>query len=245
MRPTFGSLFAGIGGMDLGLERAGFECRWQVEIDPFCQKILTKHWPGVPKYGDIREVRGSELEPVDLIAGGFPCQDLSLAGTGGGIEAERSGLWSEYYRLVCEIRPRFVLVENVSALLIRGMGRVIGDLAEGGYDAEWDCLPCGYFSAPHFRERIFILAHSNKEHGKERVGIDANGTRQIFAGRDCESFPIWLQAANRFIGMDDGISRRFYKDRVGSIGNAVSPQVAEWIGKQLLKAISQEAACLS
>lgn len=89
---TFGSLFAGIGGMDLGLERAGMECRWQVEIDPFCLRVLGKHWPGVPKFGDIHEVTGEKLERVDLIAGGFPCQDVSEVGSRIGISGSQSGL---------------------------------------------------------------------------------------------------------------------------------------------------------
>ena len=99
----FGSLFAGIGGMDLGLERAGMECAWQVEIDPYCQKVLAKHWPDVQRFGDIKDCGAHNLEPVDLICGGFPCQDISLAGKGAGIEGERSGLWSEYHRIICEL----------------------------------------------------------------------------------------------------------------------------------------------
>src|SRR5215510_9060927 len=115
---TFGSLFAGIGGIDLGLERAGMECRWQVEIDPFCRQILAKHWPEVKRYDDIRKLAASDLEPVDLMAGGFPCQDLSQAGKRAGIEGTRSGLWFEFARLVRGLRPRYVLIENVPGLLV-------------------------------------------------------------------------------------------------------------------------------
>lgn len=154
---TFGSLFSGIGGMDLGLERAGMTCKWQVEIDPFCQKVLTKHWPEVPKYGDIREVSG--LPSVDLIAGGFPCQDVSRAGKQEGITGERSGLWSEFHRIICEIRPRFVLVENVPGLLDGGIATVLGDLAGIGYDAEWSCVSAAEVGAKHLRKRIFIVAY--------------------------------------------------------------------------------------
>jgi site-specific DNA-cytosine methylase len=123
---TFGSLFAGIGGMDLGLERAGLTCRWQVEIDPYCRKVLAKHWPDVPKLEDVRDAGAHNLQPVGLIAGGFPCQDISNAGKRAGIDGERSGLWSEYARIIRELRPRYVLVENVSALLARGFERVLG-----------------------------------------------------------------------------------------------------------------------
>lgn len=154
-----GSLFAGIGGFDLGLERAGFTTAWFCEQDEFCQQVLAKHWPDVPCYPDICELKGEDVEPVEILAGGFPCQDLSYAGRGAGIEGERSGLWSEYARLVGELRPRYVLVENVPALLTRGLGRVLGDLAALGYDAEWDCIPAAAFGAPHRRDRIWLVAY--------------------------------------------------------------------------------------
>ena len=157
---TFGSLFAGIGGLDLGLERAGMECQWQVEIDPFCRKVLAKHWPDVRRYEDVRTVGADELKPVDLVAGGFPCQDVSIAGKQAGIkEGTRSGLWSEYYRVICELRPRFVLVENVPGLLVDGLGRVLGDLAEAGYDAEWQVLSAADMGANQMRKRVFIVAY--------------------------------------------------------------------------------------
>src|SRR6476661_6834913 len=126
---TFGSLFAGIGGIDLGLERAGMRCAWQVEIDDYATRVLAKHWPDVTRFRDVRSVGAHNLTPVDLLAGGFPCQDISDAGKRAGIEGARSGLWSEFARLIGELRPRYVLVENVTALLRRGMGTVLGDLA--------------------------------------------------------------------------------------------------------------------
>lgn len=155
----FGSLFTGIGGLDLGLERAGMTCAWQVEINPFCQDVLRKHWPDVPKHWDIRELRGSDVEQVDCIAGGFPCQDVSQAGKRSeGIEGPRSGLWREFARLVREIRPRFVIVENVPGLASRGLGTVLGDLAACGFDAEWGVLSAKDCGAPHLRRRLFVLA---------------------------------------------------------------------------------------
>src|SRR5687768_17296922 len=136
----FGSLFSGIGGIDLGLERAGMQCVWQVEIDVFCRKVLTKHWPNVTTFNDVREVGKHNLEPVDLIAGGSACQDISEVGSRRGIDGPKSGLWREMCRIVCELRPQYVLVENVSGLLNRGIERVLGDLAAVGYDAEWSVL---------------------------------------------------------------------------------------------------------
>lgn len=169
-RPTVGSLFSGIGGIDLGLERAGFRIAAQVEIDDYCRRVLAKHWPGVPRFADIREVTGDDIGDVDLLAGGFPCQDISNAGKRAGIDGERSGLWGEFARLVREIRPRYVLVENVGALLGRGIDRVLGDLAALGYDAEWESLPAAAFGAPHLRWRVFLVAYPNGDRCNGRAG---------------------------------------------------------------------------
>jgi DNA (cytosine-5)-methyltransferase 1 len=158
-------LFSGIGGFSLGLERTGgFETVAFCEINPFCRKVLAKHWPKVRQYEDVRELTAERLSAdgivPDVICGGFPCQDISLAGFGAGIDGERSGLWSEYARLVGELRPKFVIVENVAALLGRGLGRVLGNLAALGFDAEWHCIPASAVGAPHRRDRIWIVAHT-------------------------------------------------------------------------------------
>jgi DNA (cytosine-5)-methyltransferase 1 len=158
MSLTIGSLFSGIGGLELGLERAGLgPVVWQVECDPFALQVLEKHWPDAERYQDVRSVC-AELAPVSVICGGFPCQDISNAGKREGIEGKRSGLWSEFARIVGVVRPRFVVVENVSALLGRGMGVVLGDLAALGYDATWDCIPAQAIGAPHRRDRLFVVA---------------------------------------------------------------------------------------
>lgn len=160
------SLFAGIGGFDLGLERTGgFETVAFCEIDPFCRRVLAKHWPEVKQYGDVRELTADRLRAdgivPDVICGGFPCQDISDAGAKVGIAGERSGLWAEYARLIGELRPAFVIVENVAALLSRGLGRVLGDLASIGYDAEWHCIPASAVGAPHRRDRLWIVSYPN------------------------------------------------------------------------------------
>jgi len=155
---TFGSLFAGIGGIDLGFERCGMQCKWQVEINDYAQKVLAKHWPKVHRERDIRECSVRNLDWVDVIAGGFPCQDISYAGLGAGLDGERSGLFFEAVRLVRELQPRAVVLENVAALLTRGLDRVLGTLAEIGYDAEWHCIPAAYVGAPHIRDRVFVIA---------------------------------------------------------------------------------------
>jgi DNA (cytosine-5)-methyltransferase 1 len=180
------SLFAGIGGFDLGLERTGgFETVAFCEIDPFCRRVLAKHWPKVPCYEDVRELTAERLRAdgivPDCIVGGFPCQDISCAGTGAGIEGERSGLWRDFARLIGELRPSFVVVENVSALLGRGLDIVLGDLASLGYDAEWHCIPAAALGASHRRDRIWILAHPQREQQRQDALLDG---RHAVLGRE-------------------------------------------------------------
>jgi len=244
---TFGSLFAGIGGMDLGLERAGMKCAWQVEIDPYCQRVLAKHWPDVPKHLDVREVGGHNLETVDLICGGFPCQDISVGGHREGINGERSGLWVEFARIIRELRPRFVIVENVGDLLVRGAGRVFGDLAALGMDAEWQSIPACALGLPQRRERLFIVAHT--------VGVGRQAHSGVLGAdpRRCELEKVgqlgWLSRIERgrgggvwpvpisgLHGVADGAARRLDAARLKPLGNAVVPQVAEFIGRRIMEA---------
>jgi DNA (cytosine-5)-methyltransferase 1 len=171
---THGSLFAGIGGMDLGLEWAGFETSWQVEINPFSNKILEKRWPNVQRFLDVKDVGKHNLKSVDLISGGFPCQDLSVAA--GGKERgllTRSGLWFEYARILRELQPRWCIVENVPNLKTKGADRVISDLEETGYSCWASVVGAEAFGAPFQRERVFILAHHNS-HGTKRLGEDVS-----------------------------------------------------------------------
>lgn len=235
MGMIFGSLFAGIGGIDLGLERAGMRCAWQVEIDDYAIQVLTKHWPDVPKFRDVRRVGAHNLPPVDLIAGGFPCQDISDAGKRIGITGERSGLWFEFARIVRELRPRYVLVENVAALLHRGIERVLGDLAACGYDAEWECIPAAAIGAPHIRDRVFILANTDQHNPNWRGGALQMGrlrnAQALARYRDTKRIE-W--ATEPAVGrMAYGVSNRV--DRLERLGNAVVPQVAEWIGRRIIE----------
>ena len=343
---TFGSLFAGIGGMDLGLERAGMECRWQVEIDPYATRVLARHWPDVRRHDDVRTFPpddGTDWQ-VDLIAGGFPCQDISYAGKGAGLSGERSGLWFEFARVVRTLRPRFLIVENVPALLTRGLDAVLGTLASLGYDAEWTCLPAAAVGAPHIRDRVFILAYSQCSRCETRGRCEGSqGKRWAESGACCQNRDLRLrddvpdaqrprleiggcfggdaraelqaaQRANRAggvcwgrdpaedpqsgmggmvarlsAGMDGGLSNEgehrettgsaymlsgvlvgdrpakrheamgwegLYVPRVASdiphrvdrlrgLGNAVVPQVAEWIGQRIIEAANQEQTCNS
>ena len=174
-------LFSGIGGFSLGLERAGMRTVAFCEIDPFCRAVLAKHWPGVPCHGDVT-TRVFEEGEADVVVGGFPCQDISFAGRGAGLSGTRSGLYRELMRAIRVVRPRYAIVENVAALLSRGLGTVLGDLAEGGYDAEWDCVPACAVGAPHERDRVWIVAHADSKRCGE-AGEFRHQPFQISAGR--------------------------------------------------------------
>ena len=165
MKPTVGSLFAGIGGFDLAFEREGYDVAWQVEIDSYCQRVLEKHWPDVPRYDDVRDCGLHNLEPVDVIAGGFPCTDISCAGKQAGLNGEQSSLWWQMHRIIGELRPRFAVVENVPNLFNRGFDRVCGSLAEIGYDAEWHVISAADVGAPHLRKRLWLVADADRAHG--------------------------------------------------------------------------------
>lgn len=238
---TFGSCFAGIGGMDLGLERAGMECKWQIENDPRCIRVLEKHWPHVKRYGDIATINGSDLERVDIIAGGFPCQDISqqgaVWGVRSGLEGERSGLWWQMRETVRMVRPRRVVVENVAAILANGMATVVASLSEIGYDSEWDCIPACAFRTPHQRDRMFLVAHDSQERREGRWSQPLRGISEIpwfkdvrgiedLRGRSDLPEPLVRRTGD---GLSIGL------DRLAGIGNAVVPQIAEWIGRRIIE----------
>jgi DNA (cytosine-5)-methyltransferase 1 len=239
------SLFAGIGGFDLGLERTGgFETVAFCEINPFCQRVLAKHWPGVPCYDDVSTLTGGQVGPVDVICGGFPCQDISVAGDGLGLAGERSGLWREYNRLIRELRPRVIIVENVSALLCRGLGDVLGDLAEGGYDAEWDCIPAAAIGAPHIRDRVWIVAYAREERAEGRWPSAFPRLAGVPWGENVRRAAVWagrpdLPASGLCRG-SDGIPARV--DRTGALGNAVHPDIPELIGRAILASLAIDQA---
>jgi DNA (cytosine-5)-methyltransferase 1 len=210
------------------------------EIEPYCRAVLRKHWPDVPCYTDIRELTAARLAAdgisVDLICGGFPCQDISLAGAGAGIAGERSGLWREYARLIREIRPRFVVVENVAALLGRGICDVLGDLAAVGYDAQWDCIPAAAVGALHFRDRVWIVAYPDSNSVRpQRIRTAAAGAwcEQQFARLVQDQIRVSLPTGSRS-GISDGVSGRM--GQLKGYGNAVVPQIPEIIGRAIMRA---------
>lgn len=228
------SLFSGIGAIDLGLQRAGLGPIAFSEIDPYASAVLAKRFPGVPNIGDITI---AEFPNADVVAAGFPCQDLSNAGKRAGLAGDRSGLWREVMRAVRVVRPRFVVLENVAALLRRGVDKVLGDLAADGYDAEWDCIPASHVGAPHNRDRWFALAYPERGERWTQPYLWPLGRM----GREQQSVPWdrdWQSALREFRGMDDGSAYRV--DRVDTIRNAVVPQIITEIGDALLQGIEAE-----
>lgn len=245
-------LFSGIGGFSLGLERAGgFETVAFCEIEPFCQKRLAVRFPGVPCYDDVRTLSAARLArdgigPIDVITGGFPCQDISIAGRKAGLEGARSGLWSEIVRLAGELRPRYLIVENVANLLSGPserpggwFGRVLGDLAELGLDAEWHNIPASALGAHFAGERVWIIASSPETGGLrwERCWPSALGEDQW--RRDEFERLVRLAIGNGVpagsLGrLSDGVPRRV--DHLHAYGNTVVPQIPELIGRAILEA---------
>lgn len=251
-------LFSGIGGFSLGLERTGgFETVAFCEIEDFPRRVLKKHWPKVPIYEDVTKLTGDILRrdgiSVDVITGGFPCQDISCAGKGAGIgEGTRSGLWSEIVRLISELRPSYVIVENVSRLLSGPsehpggwFGHILGDLAKCGYDAQWENIPAAALGAPHRRERVWVVAYTNEIGRINYRNVQDFDTTELSEIRlktpdknmaNHLSERLFFEGALPDYRKDDGISAAM--DRVGACGNAVVPQIPELLGHAILDSIS-------
>lgn len=260
-------LFSGIGGFSLGLERAGMQTVAFCEIETYCQKVLRRHWPHVPIYEDIRELTADTLQrdgiAVDVICGGFPCQDLSVAGAKAGLEGRRSGLWSEIVRLTRDIRPRYIIVENVTNLLNgpsvkpgEWFGRILGDLAALGYDAEWECIRADSVGVPQRRDRVWIVAytardgagpvlHQNAFYASSHpTGLDATCANEANTNNEsgrAGALPVLVNAMGPAVfngnggGIDDRVSLEL--DRYKALGNAVVPQIPEMIGRAIMEVV--------
>ena len=276
MSLTFGSLFAGIGGIDLGFERAGMVCKWQVEIDDYCNRVLERHWPDVRRYRDVKTVGKHNLEPVDVIVGGYPCQPHSVAGKRKGAADDRN-LWPEYLRIVEELRPTWVVGENVPGIVTTYLDTVLSDLEGAGYEIQTFNIPAVALDAQHRRERIFVVAYSSDGKRNARAKIPSSllsmpenrtvndnadgsnshvpnandirfkgrgtltskkGYKELETGqpeRLVEEPGYWRTIPEpRLRGVAHGVSNRV--DRLRGLGNAVVPQVAEFIGRAIVTA---------
>lgn len=264
-RPRVLDLFSGIGGFSLGLERAGMSTVAFCEIQGYPCRVLRRHWPGVPIFEDVRTLTKTRLGhhgiEVDVICGGFPCQNISNQNvrTRTGIEGAKSGLWSEYARLIRELRPRHAILENVSALRYRGLDKVLGDLAAIGYDAEWHCIGAAHIGAPHARDRLWVVAYPHggsqgfrpwaaaadvaqprdvgpalpekpgQQGGKVRGSRPARGENP---DAHHPAFGGTWPLEPDLPRVVDGVPHRL--DRCRALGNAVVPQIAELIGRAIM-----------
>ncbi len=242
------SLFSGIGGLELGLERAGMTTIGQVEINSYAIQVLERHWPHVPRHDDVRTTidwwQSEPRPPVHVICGGFPCTDISNAGGRIGITGPQSSLWKPMLDTIRHLRPRYVVIENVAALAVRGLDVVLADLAEIGFDAEWATLRASDFGAPHNRERLYIVAYPQ--------GVDGQSRDLLGEGRSRPpSFPVgglsglaaharrraateWLERQPDVARLAHGIPRQ--SQRLTALGNAVVPQAAQHIGQMIMEA---------
>lgn len=253
-------LFSGIGGFSLGLQRAGMQTVAFCEIDKYCQKVLRKHWPDVPIYDDVRQLKGEQIGTVDLICGGFPCQPFSIAGKKQGAADDRH-LWPEYFRLVQELRPAWVFGENVPGLINMGLDATLADLESEGYSTRTYVIPACAINAPHRRDRVWIVAHTNQQHRRgesqqpynksgetiwnESGGGGKNVAYTNSAGREEQRGGIanetkyktskcgsWWEIEPDVGRVANGIPSRV--DRLRALGNAVVPQIPEIIGNFIM-----------
>lgn len=264
-------LFSGIGGFSLGLERSGMKTEAFCEIDAKCIEVLNKHWPKIKKYRDIKDVSFKKDE-FDIICGGFPCQDISVGGKGVGIKGNRSGLWSEYKRIINEVKPRYAIIENVERLRKKGLGVVLRDLSEIGYNAEWHCITARAIGLPHQRDRLWIIAYPSSERFNECAGkkrhIQINEkweSKEIHTNRkqcelkfgeictilskgaienirnaySCEfsALPSVRRVTN---GIPEKLDENRRKIRIKQLGNSIIPQIAEMIGREIIKHDNQQ-----
>ena len=236
-------MFSGIGAFSLGFERCGFETVLFCENDKFCRSVLREHWPRVPIFHDVKELKFDC--DIDILCGGFPCTDISDAGAmwgeREGLDGEASGLWSEMRRVIGEVRPRYIVVENVAAILHRGLGDVLRDLAEVGYDAEWHCIPASHAGGSHLRDRIFIVAYADSARLQGRALINFPSRKGT---RGKEQLTRLLSQQRKLAlptrggrGVHDGVSGRVAK--LQALGNSIYVPVVEQIGKAISRAEAQ------
>lgn len=243
---NFLDLFSGIGGFRLGAEWAGmkFEHEFHSDIEPYPNKIYAKHFPNSIQLGDVAKINGHELKKQYgndwIITGGFPCQDISIAGKGAGLSGSRSGLWFEMQRIISELRPRYAIMENVPALTFRGLDRVLGSLADIGYDAEWTVISARDIGASHLRKRIWIVAYPSEIRWRKiEIQTIEFAKSSIKKPKEWEQFQ-FISSGNYYLEDKQNYLANFTRDydgvpdeldiaRIGACGNSIVPQIAELI----------------
>ncbi|MGB3222504.1 MAG: DNA (cytosine-5-)-methyltransferase [Desulforhopalus sp.] len=236
-------LFSGIGGFSLGLERAGMKTVAFCEIDLVCQEVLRKHWPDIPIFSDIRNLDESNIkQPIDIVCGGFPCQDVSHCGNQEGLSfGTRSGLWAEEYRIIRIFKPKAAIIENVTGLLTGDgggwFGTVLCDLAQIGFSAQWHCIPASAVGACHNRERVWIVAYPN---GSSLENMDISQSILSYPKESCRRQ--FARAIDAAIPADAYVKMRGdfndvsgEMERIKQYGNTVVPQIPEIIGRAIMQ----------
>ena len=262
---TVGSLFSGIGGFDLGLERAGMRVKWQVENNEFCNRVLAKHWPNVSRYGDIKTIDWKTVETVDLVCGGFPCQPFSVAGKRRGKDDDRY-LWPEVVRCLSALRPAWFLGENVPGIINLALDQVCTDLESLGYTVWPVCIPACAVDAPHQRQRVWIIGFNNEgwrcpadesctEGSRGEIGDNATISHSITLRQQEQREPVTGDARRQLGRMRTEYGTRWPRepaiqrvahgvpnrvDRLKGLGNAVVPQVVEVLGRMILATRTDE-----
>lgn len=220
-------LFSGIGGFSLGFAAAGIKVVAHAEVEHYPRKILQKHWPEIENHGDVRSIEFDGT--VDIVCGGFPCQDISLANSGSmvGLEGKRSGLWSEFFNQIQRHNPSFCVIENSPVLRSKGLDRILCELSSIGYDAEWHCIPATAVDAPHSRDRLWVIAYPTGLGNRLPEG-------QVLTGRHFIEYTPWREAEPAVGRVADGVPDQSH--RLRALGNAVVPQIAYVIAKALIEA---------
>lgn len=239
-----GSLFSGVGGFEIGAEMSNIETIWNCEFEEHNREILKNRFKNTKQYFDVREMKNPEY--ADIVSGGFPCQDLSIAnvsnkklwnedGTVIGIKGERSGLWVEMWRIIGEVRPKYVLIENSPMLLVRGFEQVLCDLSKIGYMCEWQCLSASQFGYNHKRERFFGIAYPSEKRCKNNT-TTFRKLQKVLLKQPSRQNPISMPLKRfksssdyEFLRMDDGFSKGLDKQRIEMMGNAVVPEIAHYL----------------
>ena len=220
---THGSLFSGIGAFDLGAELNGIETIWNCEIEQYPRNLLQKRFKNTIQYNDIKEMQNPKY--VDIISGGFPCQNISIAGRQEGVDGVKSGLWREMWRICREVKPRYVIIENSNAILNRGFEHILEAFAEIGYNAEWQCLQGYQFGTPQRRRRMYAVFYTPSKRDRLEKG-------QIFTGWNKPIYTDWRNTKDRVYGVVDDVSHRV--DRHRTLGNAVMPVISDYIFKCII-----------